>query len=442
MNSNRFARLMLVVLSILLGAGSVPAQKAPASGAELKFVVVLSRHGVRPPTWSAEQLNQYSTEAWPKWDVPPGYLTSHGRTLMKLFGAYDRAYLAKAGLLSPTGCADAGHVYIWTDTDERTIETGRALAAGMLPDCAVEVHSLPEGKTDPLFSPIPAGVGNPDRALAATAVSGRIGGNPGALLGVYRPAFETMQQVLLGCKLGPKCPPEGKAVKQSLLELPASVGPAKGDRLAELRGPLSTASTLAEDFLLEYTNGMEGKELGWGRVNETNLMEMMSLHTAYADLLRRTTYIARVQASNLLSHIVKSMEQAVAGKAVPGALGKPGDHAIVIVGHDTNLSNVSGLLGLSWLIEGYQRDDTPPGGALVFELWRRPGNEEYTVRTYYMCQTLEQMRKALPLTLNSPPAKAVVFLPGCSTANEGMECGWRAFQRAVETAIDPAFVRP
>ena len=187
---------------------------------------------------------------------------------------------------------------------------------------------------------------------------------------------------------------------------------------------------------------MAEEEVGWGRVNETNLREMMSLHAAYSDLLRRTTYIARVQASNLLSHILKTMEQAIAGRAVPGALGKPSDRVVVIVGHDTNLSNVSGMLGLSWLIQGYQRDDTPPGGALVFELWHRPINQENTVRTYYMSQTLEQMRKALPVTLEGPPAKAPVFLPGCSVANEGLPCDWKAFEHTVETAIDPACVEP
>jgi len=440
--SKRFVRSMLVVLLVRLGAGPVRAQEAPAPSVELKLVVILSRHGVRSPTWSTEQLNQYSTEPWPEWHVPPGNLTPQGKTLMQLFGAYDRAYLVQAGLLSPTGCADVGHVYFRADPEERTLETGRALAVGMLPGCGVDVHSLPEGNADPLFSPIAAGIGRPDRALAVAAVLGRIGGNPGALLDLYRPALETMQQVLIGCQLGTRCPPEGKTVKQSLFALPASVGPGNGDHLAELSGPLRIASTLAEDFLLEYTNGMADKEVGWGRVDESNLREMMSLHVAYSDLLRRTPYIARAQASNLVSHILKTMEQAITGKAVPGALGKPSDRVVVIVGHDTNLSNVSGMLGLSWLIQGYQRDDTPPGGALVFELWHRSVNEENTVRAYYMSQTLEQMRKALPVTIDVPPAKVPVFLPGCSVASEGLPCDWRAFEHTVETAIDPAFVGP
>jgi len=123
---------MLAVLLIRLGAGPVPAKEAPAPSVELKFVVILSRHGVRSPTWSTEQLNQYSTVPWPQWHVPPGQLTPHGKTLMQLLGAYDRAYLAQAGLLSPTGCADAGHVYFRADPEERTLEIGRALAVGML----------------------------------------------------------------------------------------------------------------------------------------------------------------------------------------------------------------------------------------------------------------------------------------------------------------------
>ncbi len=431
MNLVRFASLALAVVSIPGSAGLVLAQATPARGEELKFVAIVTRHGVRPPTVSNDQINPYSAEPWPKWDVPPGYLTAHGRALMKLFGAYDRAQFARAGLFNPTGCADAEHVYFWADTDERTIETGRALAEGMLPGCGVEVHSAPAGTRDPLFNPVAAGIGHADADLAAAAVSGRIGGHPEALLTAYRPALETMQQVLTA----------GKTVKQSLLELPVSLGPGAAG-LAEMRGPLTTAASLAEDFLLEYTNGMEGHDLGWGRLTESNLRQMMTLHVGYTDLVRRTPQIGRTSASNLLSHVVKAMKQAATGKAVPGAMGKPGDRMLVIVGHDGNLSNIQGTLNLTWLLPGYQPNDTPPGGALVFELWRQATGGKYSVRTYYTAQTLEQMRQALPLTLDSPPAKATVFVPACSTAKAGSPCDWRAFQRTIERSIDPAFVKP
>src|ERR1035437_6363136 len=430
MNLTRFVSLALAVVSIPWSAGVVLAQGTPARGEELKFVVIVTRHGVRPPLTSNDQIDPYSAEPWPKWDVPPGYLTAHGRALMKLFGAYDRAQFARAGLFSPSGCADAEHVYFWADTDERTIETGHALVEGMLPGCTVEVHSAPAGTRDPLFNPLAAGVGHADPDLAEAAVSGRVGGHLEALPAAYRPALETMQQVLTA----------GKTVKQSLLELPVSLGPARSG-LADMRGPLTTAASLAEDFLLEYTNGMEGNDLGWGLLTESSLRQMMTINTAYADLMWRTPQIGRTLASNLLSHVVKAMEQAATGKAVPGAIGRPGDRLLVIVGHDANLSNIQGTLNLSWLLPGDLPNDTPPGGALVFELWRQPAGGDYSVRTYYTAQTLDEMRQALPLTLDSPPAKATVFVPACSTAKAGSPCDWKAFQRTVEAAIDPAFVK-
>jgi len=48
-------------------------------------------------------------------------------------------------LLATRGCGDAGWIYIHADTDQRTLETGRALAEALLPGCAAAVHSEPEG---------------------------------------------------------------------------------------------------------------------------------------------------------------------------------------------------------------------------------------------------------------------------------------------------------
>lgn len=405
------------------------------SGAQLKFVLVLERHGVRPPTWTNARLDQYSKEPWPKWDVAPGWLTPHGKLLMTQFGTYDRAWLAAAGLLSASGCADAARIYIDADSDERTRETGRGIADGLMPGCGLEVHARPEGENDPLFHA--AGrIGKPDPQLALATLAGRIGNNPAALLPAYREQLQSMQDILFGCSSS-GCSAEGK---DSLLAIEPSVAEGKGGHLPELTGPLSTAASFAEDFQLEYLEGMPEAQVGWGRVSEEKMQALMALHAASSWIGRRAPYIAQVQASNLLWHMLQTLKQAEQKKPADGAIGTLDDKVVFLVGHDTNVSNIAALLGAHWLLDGYQADDTPPGGALVFEVWQQSEHED-AVRVYYMAQSLEQMRRALPLSLAAPPEKAALFLPACSKASSGYPCDWSAFEHFALSQVDRAFVQ-
>ena len=354
---------------------------------------------------------------------------------MTLMGVYDHELLTSHGLLAADGCADAAHVRIVADSDQRTRETGKALAAGMMPGCNVQVLSLPEGTEDPLFHPLAAGVGHPDRALATQAVFGRIGGNPQGLTVAYRAQLDTLEQVLQTCNPGVTCKPDSTA---SIFDIPASIAQGKTDHLVELKSPLNLASTMTEDFLLEYAEGLDAAEVGWGKVDLGKLREMIQLHVASEDISGRTRYIARAQASNLLFHVLQSMTQAEEGHAKAGSLSRPDDRLLVLVGHDTNLASMSGALGLSWLIDG-RRDDTPPGGALSFELWRNTETGEHSVRIWYTAQTLDQMRDTRSLHLDTPPERVPVFVPGCGRSDGS--CSWASFINAIDSSIDPVFVK-
>ena len=76
---------------------------------------------------------------------------------MRLMGGYYGEWLARDKVIDRQSCGSAAHIYIWADTDQRTLETGKAMAEGLLPSCVVGVHSF-DGKDDPLFDPIAAGL--------------------------------------------------------------------------------------------------------------------------------------------------------------------------------------------------------------------------------------------------------------------------------------------
>jgi 4-phytase/acid phosphatase len=424
----RLRTLLLFAAMSMAGAGLLVAGAGPPS--QLRYVVIITRHGVRSPTWNNERLNQYSTARWPAWGVPPGNLTSHGRALMLLMGTYYHEWLSAEGLLHQQGCADVSRVYIYADADQRTLETGRALAETLLPGCAVALHSQPPGSKDPLFDPLETGLAKPDWEIAAQAVRQRISDPSGRFRDLHRAAFETLEFVLAG---------EGGA-PQKRMDPPDEISVSVTAKGIQLNEPWSVASTLGEDLLLEYTEGMQGENLGWGRLDANALFRILELHAVYADLMRRTSYLARARGSNLLYHVLQSMKQAATGKATAGALDSPGNAVLIVSGHDTNLSNLSGMLGLSWRLPGYQPDDTPPGGALVFSIWQRPGAAEYFVRTQYLAQTLEQMRGTATLTLAAPPAEEDVSIPGCEPATVTSGCSWDIFTKVIERAIDQRFV--
>ncbi len=406
------------------------AAPAPSRDADLQLVVVLSRHGVRSPLTSQAELDKYSAAPWPKWEVAPGLQTAHGNQLIRIFGAWDRTRWSSEGLLSPAGCGDTAHVTIVADTDQRTRETGKALAEGIFPGCDVAVHSQPDGTVDPLFrSPAAAG-SHRDLALVVAAVEGRIGGDPKQLTEVYRPQLTALERVLTGCEKLPVNPQ-----RTSIFDAAATLKPGSSGAPNFSHTPLAMGSTLAENLLLEYTQGMS--DAGWGCLDGATLRYLMQLDTANWDYGSRTPTISRMNAANLLDRIEKTMEQGASGKAVAGAVGKPGDKLVILVGHDSNISAVAGALNIDWVFDG-RVDDTPPGGALLFELWRpRDGGKPY-VRLEYIAQTLEQMRNSEPLTPANPPAVVPIFIPGCG--RQDLSCTWEGFVAAMRASIDPAYV--
>src|SRR5579872_3012159 len=99
--------IVLIAAAFALAAGS-----AEAATLHLVRVVVVTRHGVRPPTQSNADLAKYADKPWP---ASPGELTPHGGQTVKLMGETVREAYRARRLLPRTGCAAPSEVTVWAD---------------------------------------------------------------------------------------------------------------------------------------------------------------------------------------------------------------------------------------------------------------------------------------------------------------------------------------
>jgi 4-phytase/acid phosphatase len=235
---------------------------------------------------------------------------------------------------------------------------------------------------------------------------------------------------------------EPVAGKTALLDLPQAVVPAAAENLVSLRGPLTTAGSIVDSFMLAYAEGLPLTDVGWGRITPERLTELLELHALWFELAHATLYPAQAETSNLASHLLDTLQQAATGRPVSGAIGAPGEKLVFLAGHDVNQIGLGALLGATWWLPGTQPNPVLLGGALVFELRERPGDHQLFIRVLYLSPSLEQTRALTPLTLDQPPGIAPIFIPGCSDPAPGYDAPLAKFDAHLRAAIDPRFVKP
>jgi 4-phytase/acid phosphatase len=415
----------LIIAVLLLAATVVPVQAQASkkqSQDKLRFTLVLSRHGVRPPLTAASVLGLHSSSAWPEWEVPLGYLTPHGASAIRQMGAYMRLDLARKGLFPAIGCPGNSDIYLYADTQQRTILSTRNTFAALEPGCNLPpVHTIvtASGVDDPVFSPIPGTFPPPSEEAVAADRQAALGNNPAAFFSLAgNPELKELAAIL--------APDHAHSAAKPILNDPR---------------PLAAASPLIEDFLLEYTDGKPMAEVGWGRVDEPTLRRLMPLYVKGFGLVTRPSLTARTRSSNLVAHILDTLEQAAQTQPagpVRGAFGPVGARMVYLGGHDSDLSRIGGLFNLHWTVEGVT-DDTPPDSQIVFELWQNAKSKQYTVRLFYRAQTFDQLRSSQALTLVRPPAKVDLTPPGCHASQP---CPFTAFDHAARALLDPAYIKP
>jgi 4-phytase/acid phosphatase len=265
---------------------------------------------------------------------------------------------------------------------------------------------------------------------ARAAVLERAGGSLETALAPYRDSVRRLQSVL-GCCAAKLCQPGGRKLC-TLADMPSTLDVRPKDGAVRLTGPIAIGSTASEIFLLEYAEGLPLNQVAWGRASSpARITPLLRLHRLQFDLIERTPYLAARQGTTLLHEVLAALRAVKPGGAAAAS------KLIVYVGHDTNLANIGGMLGIHWSLAGYLRDETPPAGALAFELLREGGTGRLFVRLVYYAQTLDQMRRATSLSLARPPARANVSLRGCADVERGGACPWSEFETRARRALDP-----
>ncbi|MFT4249250.1 MAG: hypothetical protein QM581_14660 [Pseudomonas sp.] len=419
-------------------AVSMPAPVIAASrGASTPTLsIVLMRHGVRAPTKPNASLDRYSRAPWPAWSVAPGRLTAHGHAGLVALGQRYRAWLAPS-LGIAAGCAGLRQIAVVADSDNRNHASAQALGQGLAPGCGLQYRALPEGRDNPLF-------GAADEDVPAASVQ---------LDADARRRLEQLQALLLDCH-GGDCAEVAQAQDRKLL-----LDPTAGDHQQAEAKALKQAGSLAENLMLEYTEGMPLAQVGWGRLDRAGVERLIALHDISFAQFKRPLPVAAANGSNLLAHLLATLQagaglaptstprvgsRAAASHASPVATyarapvaTTTGIHAgsaiapladsqarlLFVIGHDTNLANLAGLLELHWQAHGVA-DLYPPGGGLVFDLIGQGTDAKLRIRTLLPgLDALRQNRfdgdaiasRTLPLAacdgaLECPLAKVVAWL--------------------------------
>jgi 4-phytase/acid phosphatase len=236
-----------------------------------------------------------------------------------------------------------------------------------------------------------------------------------------------LQSVLLGCT-GDACLAQARSHQRQLL-LDAA------DERARAKA-LKQAGSLSENLMLEYAQGFPAATVAWGRGDEATIGRLIGLHNLQFDLAKRRLPAAARGGSNLLAHILATLQQAAGIETPVAPLASRDARVVVLVAHDTNLAQLGGLLDADWL-DSRQPDEYPPGGALVFDLVRQHGID--SVRLSSWMPTPDALRRA---DASRPGAlvQRTLGLPACDGKDScplAVFSAWIA-QRLDRASYDPA----
>ncbi len=381
----------------------------------LKGVVIFSRHGVRVPH-IPNSFEQYADRPWPQWSLPVYYLTNHGYKLSQGMGAYYSKRYQSILANYPNTCRVINAAFSRADNEQRTVMTAKALASGLTgkTTCGAPIFHMPYTAGDPkdsYFHPDSPECQITDRDEKES----------------FKRLKETNSIIKAGLLL---IQDVTKFCKNSLY---------REERFCTLKtlktyyhegnicGGLRDASSIAEAFLLQKAQGFPSKDIAWGKLKNKDWMILNNYHAFMKTLEGNNVYKAQRDGSNITNYLIHSLESIANRSSVSNP------DIVLIVGHDTNFSLIRTLLGISWQLPEYGREQVPPAAAWMFEIYE-DAQKKITIELFFVGQSLDQMNKGvLANTEAGHPNIVPVSVEVCGGKNV---CDFRNFIRHANKKIN------
>ena len=396
---------------------SLHSKGATATSDDVSLLYVVSRHGVRSPygikggKMDIKDIRPYSSQPFPtkleEWGVTgTAQLTKHGARVIEKMGAWWRKGEYPTFFDGGTGCKDFAAVY--ADVSQRDIDTADAFMRGFCDgNSEVPVWTAEAAQ---IFNQGETKVGREGECKTTTrdevdSLVGGEGGNFSAFNDAHKLTVELVDTAVQCCVEPSLC---GRGSGKRECTMTDLLTKYEGKYWEAFSGPATTGGYFANFMLLAYLNNMSN--YSFGALTPEQVVRGYQLQLSTLEVVNNP-WSARSYASTLAAHIAASLHQKGTGERAPGILHGIDRRLVYMAGHDINIILLRNLLGLQWLVEGWEVNNPPPGGMLSFEL-----HEGNFVRVMFRAATPGQIRAATdfgPGEGSEQPSATYVAIPAC-----------------------------
>ena len=382
------------ILIVFFAVSTVEAQVMRSDEFHLKYqlkkVLAVGRHHVRSAvlTKGEKRITPYQ---WHQWAEDEGYLTARGAILEQEMGRFFRQWMMGEGLFDFSSSLACDSIYIYANSMRRTIDTGLSFAKGFMPNMDLEViynTNVKMGLMDPVFNDVISKKSDAFEQKASAEVNYVCGkeGLQGVLYRLEEDAMSLAEVLDIShspaCLRGDTCRfhfDDGKIVLRPRI-MPMILG-----------GNIYLAAVTAGDIILQYYDLPDeaGSVFGFP-IDEAKLYTIGRIKDLWCYLSMGHPTVGADVCHRLLEKMKEEIDN-------------PAHKFSYLVGHDSNLSSLTGALEMEeYTLSGTPEFKTPLGGKITFEIWQDKDSTEF-VAVNYVYQNMRQILESELLDKKHPP---------------------------------------